>query len=258
MRVYHFVSEEYGLDNLRKQRLRIARIDELNDPFEFVGADLSDDGFRQAVESMKTHYSKTHGILCFSESWKNPVQWAHYADKHRGLCLGFDVPDKLLFKMNYRENRLPVTEFLAEQRARGDRFVNDMNDYIGQPNSREEEEAKKGEYIEIALQRLREESEVDEKGQEFVMKILSTKFSHWSYEREHRVFASLDEETDDLYFCGFSGDLKLKEVIVGVRSRVTREEISKVLGTMIGSVDIFKVCEDFREFAMTQDKNNAF
>ena len=94
------------------------------------------------------------------------MQWAHYADKHRGLYLVFDVPDKLLFKMNYRENRLPVTEFLAEQRARGDRFVNDMNDYIGQPNSREEEEAKKGEYIEIALQRLREESEVDEKGQE--------------------------------------------------------------------------------------------
>ncbi len=32
--------------------------------------------------------------------------WAHYADSHKGLALGFEVPDKLLFKINYVENRI--------------------------------------------------------------------------------------------------------------------------------------------------------
>jgi hypothetical protein len=34
MRVYHFINEEYGLDDLRRRRLKIATILELNDPFE--------------------------------------------------------------------------------------------------------------------------------------------------------------------------------------------------------------------------------
>jgi len=36
---------------------------------------------------------KPKGLLCFSRHWHNPVLWAHYADSHKGLCLGFDVPD---------------------------------------------------------------------------------------------------------------------------------------------------------------------
>ena len=34
---------------------------------------------------------KSHGMLCFSEAWSDPVIWAHYSDKHRGLCLGFEI-----------------------------------------------------------------------------------------------------------------------------------------------------------------------
>jgi len=32
--------------------------------------------------------------------------WAHYADSHKGLALGLEVPDRLLFKINYVENRI--------------------------------------------------------------------------------------------------------------------------------------------------------
>ena len=37
MRLYHFLNAEYGLLNIRHRRLKIARINELNDPFEFLG-----------------------------------------------------------------------------------------------------------------------------------------------------------------------------------------------------------------------------
>ena len=34
------------------------------------------------------------------------MQWGHYADKHRGVCLGFDIPDALLTAVKYRRDRL--------------------------------------------------------------------------------------------------------------------------------------------------------
>ena len=108
MRVYHFLNVDHGLDNLRHRRLRISRIIELNDPFEFLGVDLSDRTFRQAFWETKRQLSKTNGLLCFSKTWRNPVLWEHYADKHRGLCLGFDVPKALLEKIKYVKLRLPA------------------------------------------------------------------------------------------------------------------------------------------------------
>ena len=46
------------------------------------------------------------GMLCFSRRSDNPVQWSHYADHHRGICLGFDVPDRLLTRVSYTAKRL--------------------------------------------------------------------------------------------------------------------------------------------------------
>ena len=52
MRVYHFIKAKYGLQDLRKRRLKIARIMELNDPFEFIGIDSPDAELRQALEAI--------------------------------------------------------------------------------------------------------------------------------------------------------------------------------------------------------------
>lgn len=32
--------------------------------------------------------------------------WSHYADKHKGMCLGFEVPDEFVFNVRYTKNRL--------------------------------------------------------------------------------------------------------------------------------------------------------
>jgi hypothetical protein len=91
MRVYHFTSCKAALSILDSRRLRLSRIANLNDPFEFLAADLSDKANRWALKKTKNDLSKTKGVICFSENWTNPVQWAHYARSHRGVCLGFDV-----------------------------------------------------------------------------------------------------------------------------------------------------------------------
>ncbi len=35
------------------------------------------------------------------------MQWAHYADNHHGMCLGFDVNDDVLAKIRYSAERVP-------------------------------------------------------------------------------------------------------------------------------------------------------
>ncbi len=107
MRVWHFVNEQYGLDDIRCRRLKVATLKDLNDPFEWFSADLRDPFLRSAMRTIKDELAKTRGMLCFSKSWSNPVQWSHYADRHRGLCLGFDMPDELLRSVAYSRKRLP-------------------------------------------------------------------------------------------------------------------------------------------------------
>lgn len=109
MRVWHFINKDYGLENLRNRRLKIARLNELNDPFEFFGINLADKNLRYAFNEMKSEIAKHKGLLCFSRNWQNPVQWSHYADKHKGLCLGFDIPNEYLEAVIYSRSRLSVT-----------------------------------------------------------------------------------------------------------------------------------------------------
>ena len=105
MRVYHFVNAKYGLEDLQFRRLKIARVNELNDPFEFM-ARAKNSLERAALRATKEQQSEKTGLLCFSESWENSVQWSHYADRHRGICLGFDVADEQFKKVTYRKSPL--------------------------------------------------------------------------------------------------------------------------------------------------------
>ena len=79
--------------------------------------DLSNPENRRVMQELKAHYNEEIGLLCFSKNWDNPVQWAHYADKHRGLCLGFDVVDSFLAEVKYKEERLPADNYFAELAA---------------------------------------------------------------------------------------------------------------------------------------------
>jgi hypothetical protein len=78
---------------------------ELNDPFEFLGVELSDRAFRRGLQEAKSKLSQDNGLLCFTKGWHNPVLWGHYADKHRGMCLGFDIPDEYLDQVSYVNSR---------------------------------------------------------------------------------------------------------------------------------------------------------
>ena len=105
MRVYHFIDQKHGLLDLENRRLKVARINELNDPFEMLGADLTDTELRRILQASKKQASEWSGFLCFSADWTSPAQWAHYAERHQGFCFGFDVADEDLKKIRYSDSR---------------------------------------------------------------------------------------------------------------------------------------------------------
>jgi hypothetical protein len=206
MRVFHFRDHKNGLKSLKERRLKIASIMALNDPFEFLGVELSNPEFRKAINATKKQISETTGILCFSKNWRNPVQWSHYAEKHKGICMGFDIPKRLLAEVEYVDERLSP--------------VND---------------------IDIAMMK----------------RFLATKFSHWVYEEEYRLFISLNknEEENGLYFLDFSDDLRLKQIIVGARSSISRKQVSHALGDLRHEVEVFKARPAFKSFEVVRNKN---
>lgn len=103
-RLYRLTCEKWGIVTLREKRLKFSRFDECNDPFELLSAHLKDRDARRFYKELSAAVSERFGLLCFSETWRSPVMWAHYADKHKGLCLGFDVKEAA--KVDYRPERL--------------------------------------------------------------------------------------------------------------------------------------------------------
>ncbi|MFK3964846.1 DUF2971 domain-containing protein [Ensifer adhaerens] len=91
MRLYYFTNEQFGLEAIRDKRLKIARIEELNDPFEFTAYVFPAKKERRIWAGIRADFGKEWGVLCMAETWHEPLLWGHYADKHRGICLGFDV-----------------------------------------------------------------------------------------------------------------------------------------------------------------------
>jgi hypothetical protein len=204
MRLYQFMKAEHGLSAHHNRRLKVSRIHELNDPFEFIGVDLADPHFRKALLRTRQQISKTRGLLCFSKRWKSPVLWAHYANNHTGLCLGFDLASRFAKEVAYVKERIPKPRVLDE---------------------------------------------------EFMKQILFSKFEHWSYEHEYRCYVTLDDEIDNLYYADFNSDLRLREVAVGFRAKVTRKQIRDALTGYDESVSSFKVRPAFRTFEMCVQKN---
>lgn len=126
------------------------------------------------------------GLLCFSADWTCPVLWSHYAARHRGLCLGFDLSRKLAQTVRYEDQRIL--------------------DQIGeQPDP----------------------TTIDEELQEL---LLCTKFRHWEYEQEIRMYVPLGHALQEggLHFRSFDQDLRLAEVILGPQCNLSLDAVREL------------------------------
>src|SRR5262245_41537042 len=108
MRLYHFTLAKHALGNIENRRIKIAEINQLNDPFELLAMNLKDKVQRPAFMAWKKEVNSRHGVLCFCREWSNAVMWSHYADRHKGICLGFDIPDGKVQEVAYATDRLQL------------------------------------------------------------------------------------------------------------------------------------------------------
>lgn len=128
MIVYHFLAAEFALRALRDRRLKIARISELNDPFEFFAANCADSDTQIKLEKFKNEVNEKYGIVCFSQHYGDPVLWSHYADRHRGVALVFEIPDDAAIPISYQPERFTLNVNAGIQRGSFQAF--DLNQLI--------------------------------------------------------------------------------------------------------------------------------
>lgn len=106
MRLYHFMYKKYALKSIKERRLKISMIDDLNDPFEALTFKLPSRQLRDKFEKDRADFANKYGLLCFSKKWSNALMWSHYSDRHRGICLGFEVGGDNLFEIEYTAHRV--------------------------------------------------------------------------------------------------------------------------------------------------------
>ncbi len=105
MRLFHFISDHYALDVIGDQRIKVSKFDDLNDPYELHAIDLSDKLCREEFKAFKHDMAERIGLLCFSKSWKCPLLWSHYANRHKGIALEFEITNHVVHPINYRRKR---------------------------------------------------------------------------------------------------------------------------------------------------------
>ena len=106
MILYHMTSASSCLKILKGRQLKISLFEDLNDPFELLAISTGEKMARTLLKYMKRELTKKHGLLCFSSTWQESLMWAHYGDKHRGVCLGFEISDHLPQQVKYVSERL--------------------------------------------------------------------------------------------------------------------------------------------------------
>ena len=109
MRLYYMTTlDTFEQFILPEQQIRISTFNKVNDPFELLGAIKNGKRGHRDFIWLRNHWTKTVGFISFSDNWKSPLMWAHYASNHTGVCLGIEVTDKKPLKMEYQPSRVAL------------------------------------------------------------------------------------------------------------------------------------------------------
>jgi hypothetical protein len=216
MRLYYMTSHEIATKHvLSERRMKLSRFHELNDPFEMKPHSLADKEMRRITEILEKKYFQHTGILCFSDNWRSPVMWAHYADKHRGVCLGFDVakdePD-VVRQVEYNPERVKV-------------LLDSQKELYGLDQN----------FIQTIIY-----TKAHEWAYEREWRVIG--------KLEHQ------DPATGYYFVDFGPKLILREVILGCRNDTPVGDIAKLARNNDASVRVCRARPAFQEFAMVENK----
>lgn len=87
MRVYNLTSTQHALSNIALRRLKVARFNDLNDPFELLAVDVASRDLRAGILAKKEQVHSKEGLLCFSRNWKIPFYGVTMRKSIKALAL---------------------------------------------------------------------------------------------------------------------------------------------------------------------------
>lgn len=83
----YFRFNENAISSLINNELWTSNLREFNDPFEsLVTLDFECEKIQRIFED----YISKKSVCCFSRNKDNILMWSHYADNHKGFCIGID------------------------------------------------------------------------------------------------------------------------------------------------------------------------
>jgi hypothetical protein len=71
--------------------IKVSRIKTVNDLFELQPYLRLNKEKRRRLGKIRNKVANTYGMVCFSTNWQEPIMWGHYADRNKGIVLGFKV-----------------------------------------------------------------------------------------------------------------------------------------------------------------------
>lgn len=98
--IYKYMSSDYILNTLRDNYLFFNSFSNFNDPFDcninlfdFNKEVDSKTGLRKLKDKEKQFQKElnSYKICCFTRTQNNLLMWGHYANSHKGVCLGFSA-----------------------------------------------------------------------------------------------------------------------------------------------------------------------
>lgn len=211
MRLYYMTQlETFEQHILPEQRIKISTFDRVNDPFELLGQIKNGNRKKHDFAKLRQHWTETYGFISFSDNWRSPLMWAHYASNHTGVCLGIDVKVETPHEIQY----LPA------------RSISDI-DFTEFDRASDEDL-----FRQIAT------TKFDQWSYEREWRI----FKKLDFDaKDVRLNA---------FFQKFSPDFELREIILGTRCTKTWQEMQKIVNATTAPVEIKKTRPAFRSFDM--------
>ena len=194
MKLYKYC-DKTGVNILRHKVLRISRIDEFNDPYEFKMAQSDNNDINNAIDNIYRYQKEAYRVLCFTSECNNPILWGHYSKNHTGILVKFDTA---LILVN---GNAPLSTFLEP--------VEYKDDMITIP----------GDFMKL-----------DRKTQMgIIQKNTFRKYTDWQYEKEDRGIVSFDHKENKRYL--ELAPESILEVVIGLNCDLETElTVKSILG----------------------------
>ncbi|WP_421276928.1 DUF2971 domain-containing protein [Aeromonas veronii] len=239
METFYKYSKYHGISSLIEPTIRLSPAKSLNDPFEnklnhkikqslMDNISASEIGFE--IDKLFSSYFQQsylmdriqlevdyYGIVSLTETPRNILMWAHYADEHRGVCIGY--------KNNF--------------------FDSLRNKSVDSISKAERYTPVKINYDNLRPQVISEEISIDEKLKAYVYQQLTTKSDEWIYEKEHRCIIPIKWADEVKIMKGSDADIdmgKIQQIQDLVKGpNVTKNENGSYVGEgLLPVIDFFK------------------